>query len=183
MKIYTKTGDDGTTGLIGGQRVSKDHIRIEAYGALDELNAHLGLLIDQISESDIPYTEQLRYVQHLLFKMGSILATPSNQEVPVSPLSPDSVISLEQWIDMMEAELPQLQHFILPGGHPWVSQAHVCRTVCRRAERKVVTLSESAEVPITIVRFLNRLSDVLFVLSRHLGLLVGSSEIQWDSSL
>ena len=183
MKIYTKTGDDGTTGLIGGQRVSKDHIRIEAYGALDELNAHLGLLIDQISGNDIGHISPLHTVQHLLFKMGSILATPSNQKLPVSPLSSDSVSILEQWIDTMEAELPPLQHFILPGGHPWVSQAHVCRTVCRRAERKVVTLSEEEEVPIIIIRFLNRLSDVLFVLARHLGLSVGSSEIRWDSSL
>jgi cob(I)alamin adenosyltransferase len=177
MKIYTKTGDAGQTGLFGGSRVSKSHIRVEAYGTVDELNAFIGLLHDSLS--DEPVRELLRQIQHRLFSIGAALAAdPAGPSLPPD-LKPDDIALLEEAIDTMTQTLPPLRHFILPGGFPTVSLAHVCRTVCRRAERIVVALHEQETVPEEVLQYLNRLSDYFFVLARYLGHLVGTDEIKW----
>lgn len=177
MKIYTKTGDAGQTGLFGGSRVSKSHIRVEAYGTVDELNAFIGLLHDSLS--DEPVRELLRQVQHRLFSIGATLAAdPAGPPLPPD-LKPEDIALLEEAIDTMTQALPPLRHFILPGGLPTVSLAHVCRTVCRRAERVVVALHEQATVPKEVLQYLNRLSDYFFVLARYLGHQAGADEIKW----
>ncbi len=177
MKIYTKTGDAGQTGLFGGSRVSKSHIRVEAYGTVDELNAFIGLLHDSLSEE--PVRELLRQIQHRLFSIGATLAAdPTGPPLPPD-LRPHDIALLEEAIDTMTQTLPPLRHFILPGGFPTVSLAHVCRTVCRRAERIVVALHEQEAVPEEVLQYLNRLSDYFFVLARYLGHLAGADEIKW----
>lgn len=179
MKIYTRTGDKGDTGLLGGTRVPKDHLRIEAYGTVDELNSHLGLLRDLSA----PHHEGLIVaIQHTLFAIGSRLASSSEEEADrfqVPPVGDDEIEHLEQTMDRLDADLEPMRNFILPGGHPAVSQAHVCRTVCRRAERRVVQLATHEAVPATLIRYLNRLSDLLFVLARHLGKLHNVQETPW----
>ncbi len=176
MKIYTKKGDDGSTSLFGGTRLSKDDARIEAYGTVDELNAFLGQLADQVG-ADVQI--ELRQIQSLLFNLGACLATVQGKESPARLPSPDDTAMLEDRIDEMESGLPDLRNFILPGGHPTVSAAHICRTVCRRAERRVVHLSNAVPVDPAIVVYLNRLSDYLFVLGRKLASDVGASEVPW----
>lgn len=181
FKIYTKTGDKGTTGLIGGTRVSKSHLRIEAYGTVDELNAHLGLLIDGLT--DAASLNMLREIQDRLFTIGSALACDPLKEtkMKIPDLKETDITLLEQEIDRMESELAPLRSFILPGGHATVSQAHICRCVCRRAERVCVHLSDEGEfVPPMVIEYLNRLSDYLFVLSRYIGHLLGAAEINWQ---
>ena len=179
MKIYTRTGDKGETGLLGGTRVPKDHLRIEAYGTVDELNSQLGMLRDLAS----PYHgDLLLEIQGTLFALGSRLGCSSEEEAgrfQVPPVGDDAITTLERAMDVMDSELSPMRNFILPGGHPAVSQAHVCRTVCRRAERRVVQLATTEVIPDTVVRYLNRLSDLLFVLARHLGKLHGVSDIPW----
>ncbi len=180
MKIYTRTGDKGSTGLLGGTRVPKDHLRIEAYGTVDELNSHLGLLRDQAPAHLQP---RLVALQETLFAIGSRLASQSDAEADrfqVPPVEEADVAAMEAWMDAMDADLPPMRHFILPGGHPTVSQAHICRTVCRRAERRVVQLSAQEPVPEILVRFLNRLSDLFFVLARHLGRELNVPETPWQ---
>jgi cob(I)alamin adenosyltransferase len=179
MKIYTRTGDKGQTSLLGGTRVPKDHMRIEAYGTIDELNSHLGLLRDQVTPV---HRELLLEVQTTLFSIGSRLASGSDEvadRFKVPPVSDEQVASLEATMDTMDKELPEMRNFILPGGHPAVSQAHICRTVCRRAERRCVALAAHEPVPEVLVRYLNRLSDLLFVLARSLGQELGIVEVPW----
>lgn len=178
MKIYTKKGDQGTTGLYGGQRVSKHHLRLEAYGDLDELNSHLGHLRDLIEIQQ----ESLLQIQDQIFSMGSHLATPTaatKQQGQLPKLNDDLTEVLEKEIDLFNEELPPMTHFILPGGHPHVSICHITRTVCRRAERKISLLTDNVEVPKEIIRFINRLSDYLFVLARKLTYDYQAEEIHW----
>lgn len=178
MKIYTKTGDSGTTSLIGGKRVPKFHERIEAYGTVDELISHLGLLRDQITE--IKQKKNILIIQDRLMTCATILATDCegcNLKLPI--LLETDIEFLEKEIDDMEKHLEPLKSFILPGGHPFVSQAHVCRTVCRRAERHSLALSQNYKVDRFVLKYLNRLSDYLFVTARYLSKLSGSEEIPW----
>jgi len=165
-KIYTKTGDKGQTALFGGARVPKDHFRIEAYGTIDELNSFLGALIDilppEISE------KYLDSIQSELFVIGSHLATdPSKKNLKLPAFSENATQRLESHIDNMDSNLPALKNFVLPGGHLASSYAHICRTVCRRAERRVISLGHQEEVADWIVIYLNRLSDFFFMLSRY----------------
>ncbi len=179
MKIYTRTGDTGTTGLLGGTRVPKDHLRIEAYGTVDELNSHLGMLRDLAA----PHHHALIVeVQNNLFAIGSRLASSSEEEATrfhVPLLTTADIEVLERAMDAMDAELEPMRNFILPGGHPTVSQAHIARTVCRRAERRVVQLAAHEPLPEIAVQYLNRLSDLLFMMARHLGKLHGVADTPW----
>jgi len=181
-KIYTRKGDKGETSLLGGTRVSKDHPRIEAYGTLDELNAFVGFLRDNIS--DPRQKDVLLRVMNLLFVAESRLAADTEESLAWLPLiSEDEVVLLEREIDFMNESLPALNNFILPGGHPSVSAAHIARTVCRRAERLVISLGSSHTVEEVIVRYLNRLSDYLFVLARKLSADTQCSEIIWKAEI
>ena len=178
MKIYTKTGDKGTTSLFGGKRVSKAHLRIETYGTVDELNSFLGLVRDQ--EVNLKRKDELIEIQDRLFTVGSILATePGNVKVKTPILKEEDISFLEARIDAMEAELPPLRSFVLPGGHPSVSYCHVTRTVCRRAERICIALSEQEAIDPLIIKYLNRLSDYLFVLSRKVAHELSAEETPW----
>ncbi len=179
-KIYTKTGDTGKTGLIGGTRVPKNHIRIESYGTVDELNAYIGLVSDQIA--DTHGREILREIQDRLFTIGSMLACDPKKEIKmkVPDLHESDVLLLENEIDTMNKILPEMKSFILPGGHITVSTAHICRTVSRRAERLIVELSTTEpDFPSLILKYMNRLSDYLFVLARYIGHINGVEEIKW----
>lgn len=176
FKIYTKTGDDGSTGLFGGARVAKHHIRVEAYGTVDELNAHVGAVADYATEE----AAFLRQIQSRLFSLGAVLATqPDKPNLMLNDLQEQDLTDLETAIDKMESELPPLKNFILPGGHVAVSTAHLARCVCRRAERLVVALAEITPVPKIVLAYLNRLSDYLFVLSRYFAMRRGVDEIIW----
>ena len=189
MKIYTRTGDQGTTGLFSGQRVSKADLRLHAYGTMDELNAWLGVVRDGV-EPEGPVADCLEILlaaQSELFALGSHLANDSLEFADKLPLVEASAVEmLEHAIDEMEKSLDPMRHFILPGGHAWVSQVHVARTVCRRAERWAVQLAEelsndpqAVQVPSLALVFLNRLSDYLFVLSRWGSKQYGASETIW----
>ena len=175
MKIYTKTGDKGQTSLFNGERRSKDDIRIEAYGSVDELNSFLGLLANKVN--DIELKEVLIGIQKNLFDLGSMLANPTNTSKAV--IKEADIEELENGIDNMNEFLPALKTFILPGGNESASLAHVCRTVCRRAERRTITLSLDHEIEPITIKYLNRLSDYFFVLSRKLIYDAGDTEIQW----
>ncbi len=177
-KIYTKTGDDGTTGLFGGARLPKDHIRIEAYGTVDELNAVIGWLASAMQ--DATWVEFLRTVQSRLFTIGSNLASDPSKEMITPDLVPGDIQMIEEAIDMLQDQLPPLRHFILPGGSPSVSLAHLARTVCRRAERRCVALSHESVVEPLILLYLNRLSDFFFVMARWIGNQEGVEEIKWN---
>jgi cob(I)alamin adenosyltransferase len=178
MKIYTKTGDMGTTALIGGKRVPKNNMRIEAYGTVDELIAFAGLVRDYAANKEIQ--KNLIKIQDELMICSAILATDCNDcEIKIPKLYEESIVWLEKEMDKMDANLPSLKNFILPGGHPSVSFCNVARTVCRRAERIVFSLSTSEVVPEVIIRYLNRLSDYLFVLSRQLSIDNQVVEIRW----
>jgi cob(I)alamin adenosyltransferase len=178
MKIYTKTGDSGTTSLLGGQRVPKSHLRIEAYGTVDELNAYLGLLRDQdINRSIFDFLVE---IQEQLFTIGSHLAAePGSSQFPLPAIDESLVGRLEKAMDQMDEELPALKNFVLPGGHPSVSFCHLARCVCRRAERTVIRLNEQQKVDEVIIRLLNRLSDYLFVLGRKMAQDLGVIEMAW----
>lgn len=179
MKIYTKTGDSGTTALLGGKRVSKGNLRIEAYGTVDELNSYIGLLRDQ--EINGTRAAILKEIQEVLFIIGASLATsPGKDKVKKPDLREDDIEALELEIDRMEEQLDPLTKFILPGGHQVVSFCHLARTVCRRAERCVVTLYEEEEVKESIIRYLNRLSDYLFVLGRLIAKELNVKEVTWE---
>ena len=178
MKIYTKTGDRGSTSLFGGERVPKSHYRIDAYGTIDELNSYIGLLRDQ--EVNQKISETLIQIQHNLFVIGSILATePNNTKVKVPRLEELDIQNLEVAIDKIDAELPPLKNFILPGGHPSVSFGHIARTVCRRAERLVVVLDSHEKIDPILIQYLNRLSDYLFMLCRKMSADLGVIETPW----
>ena len=178
MKIYTKKGDTGKTALIGGTRVSKNHIRIEAYGTVDELNSWLGLLRDEVKDSRSKNV--LADVQNNLFTIGSLLAAdPSKNKMQLPQLSESDVTLLEKEIDRMTALLPPLKNFLLPGGHVVVSHCHIARCVCRRAERKVANLMQKNSVEPLVIKYLNRLSDYLFVLSRNIAAAYRAKETPW----
>jgi len=175
MKIYTKTGDGGQTSLFSGSRVSKADLRVEAYGTVDELNATVGLLRDHLT--DEPCRAFLLIQQSCLFDLGALLAD-DRPEAELS-FSSENITALEREIDRLQADLEPLRSFILPGGHPQISFAHLARTVCRRAERRVVALREVVELPPSPVEYLNRLSDYCFTLSRWLAKANAVEELKW----
>ena len=185
MKVYTKTGDTGTTALFGGTRVPKHHIRIESYGTVDELNSHIGLIRDQ-DMSDL-YKNVLIEIQDRLFTVGAILATPPEKETLKNGqprlqnlgIVDSDIEFLENEIDTMEESLPPMTHFVLPGGHTTVSYCHIARCVCRRAERLAVHLNDIEPTDERVIKYLNRLSDYLFVLARKLSHDLNADEVQW----
>ena len=187
MKIYTKTGDKGETSLFGGTRVKKYNLRIEAYGTIDELNSHIGLIRDQ--KIDTKTFEVLINVQNNLFTLGSMLATPPNKEklkngkdrLKIQKIETEEILFLENQMDLMNTTLKPMTHFILPGGSSVVSYCHIARCVCRRAERITVELSETETINDNVLIYLNRLSDYLFVLARKLTLDNNVTEIEWNS--
>ena len=180
--IYTRTGDQGMTSLVGGVRVSKLHPRLEAYGTVDELNSQIGLLITYITDE----TERacLTEIQRKLFSVGSYLATDQEQRSlrEQSRIGPEEVEQLEQAIDRIDSELPPLHLFVLPGGARGAAVCHVCRTVCRRAERRILALGEMCEIDSNLLAYVNRLSDYLFVLSRKINILEEYDEIIWKKT-
>jgi cob(I)alamin adenosyltransferase len=181
MKIYTKTGDEGKTSLLGGSRVAKYHLRIESYGTVDELNTAVGML--RSLELSAGTAEVLIEIQNKLFTIGSQLASePGEPKFKIPKLLGEDTVYLENKIDEMEEDLPVMRNFVLPGGHPSVAQAHVARCICRRAERIVLHLKDESDVPAEIPVYLNRLSDFFFVLSRKLTKDLGAKEIPWKSS-
>ena len=177
MKIYTKTGDTGKTSLLGGSRVSKSDLQIEAYGTVDELNSNIGLLRDLVTNEEVK--SLLINIQNKLFTIGAYLANDQKKTTIKLPALNVGIIEvLEQSIDKMEEELAPLTKFILPGGHPTVSQTHICRSVCRRSERSVIRFNDSSEnVNPIVIQYLNRLSDYLFVLGRKLTVDLNAEEI------
>ncbi|MCD8408389.1 cob(I)yrinic acid a,c-diamide adenosyltransferase [Tenacibaculum dicentrarchi] len=185
MKIYTKTGDKGSTALFGGTRVPKHHLRIESYGTVDELNSYIGLIGDKTTDQTIK--KSLLKIQGDLFTLGAMLATPPEKEtlkngkerLNIYKITDASIVFLEDEIDAMNAHLPQMTHFILPGGHETVSFCHIARCVCRRAERFVVALNAEETVDASILRYLNRLSDYLFVVARKLNQNLNITEVKW----
>ncbi|MCX6310845.1 MAG: cob(I)yrinic acid a,c-diamide adenosyltransferase [Bacteroidetes bacterium] len=188
MKIYTKTGDKGQTSLIGGTRVPKNHIRIEAYGTVDELNSWIGLLRDMIPDKNVIST--LIEIQDRLFTIGSILATDPEKSkargeqgrtMKLPELHPEDISKLEKEIDAIDAVVPPMKSFVLPGGHPIVSHCHIARCICRRAERCTIHLTEEFPVEEIVIQYLNRLSDYLFMLSRKLSQDLGAVEIPWKA--
>ena len=182
MKIYTKTGDQGTTALFGGKRVSKADLRIETYGTVDELNSWIGLLRDQ--EVNAIRKDFLITLQDRLFTIGSILATePGNTKVKIPALTAEDIQALEKSIDEMDSLLPPMKSFILPGGHPSVSYCHITRTVCRRSERLVIALHNQESVDPLVIQYLNRLSDYLFVLSRKISLELNIEDTPWKPKM
>lgn len=177
FKIYTRKGDDGKTALLGGDRVSKHHIRVESYGTVDELNSYLGLI--RSSSEDSGVINAIAAIQDRLFTLGSYLASAPGSKMILPELYEDDVVFLENEIDRMTAVLPELRNFILPGATTPGSHTHVARCICRRAERLVVYLADNEEIDGMIVTYLNRLSDYLFTLARYLDKLAGGEEIAW----
>lgn len=178
MKIYTKKGDKGETSLLGGTRVSKANIRIESYGTVDELNSWLGLIRDQPVSAETK--KFLIHIQDRLFAIGSHLAAdPNKSSIKIPDITEENISALEKEIDSMNETLPEMKNFVLPGGHTVVSYAHIARCVCRRAERNVVHLTAEEEVEDIIIKYLNRLSDYLFVLARKFSHDFGAEEIPW----
>ena len=179
MKIYTKTGDKGETSLIGGTRVPKHHMRIEAYGTIDELNSWIGLIRDQqINDHSV---KDLLEIQDRLFTLGSLLAAdPEKSRMKLPEIKNEDITFLEKQIDMMNEAIPELKSFILPGGHTTVSYCHIARCVCRRSERLVVKLNEVSPVDGKIIIYINRLSDYLFTLARFLGYEMHVEETPWN---
>ena len=177
-KIYTKTGDQGMTSLLGGTRVPKHHVRIEAYGTIDELNSHVGLVRDVVDDNATH--ELLATVQDRLFTIGSQLAAdPAKNKMALPSISEEDVMRLEKAIDDITAKVPEMKSFILPGGHVYVSYCHIARCVCRRAERAVLRLAEQENTDTIHVKYLNRLSDYLFMLSRWLTMKMQAKEVPW----
>lgn len=178
FRIYTKTGDKGETALFGGKRVPKSHLRVDAYGTVDELNSFIGWLRDLTGDEQV--RELLAHTQHRLFTLGAHLASDPAKHPPTPDLLPEDITLLEKEMDRMDEQLPLLKNFILPGGHPAVSACHVCRTVCRRAERLAVALAYSGEpVEELALQYLNRLSDYFFMLARYLAHILGAEEVIW----
>ena len=180
MKIYTKTGDKGETSLIGGTRVPKHHIRIEAYGTVDELNSYIGLVRDQ--DIDNNAKKILIEIQDRLFTIGSSLASdPVKSKMKLPELTEQDIVLLEKEIDRMNDTLPEMRSFVLPGGHTIVSFCHIARCVCRRAERNTIHLTETETINPIVIKYLNRLSDYLFVLSRKIANDLGAPETPWNA--
>lgn len=178
MKIYTKTGDKGTTSLFGGKKVTKDDIQIESYGTVDELNSNIGVALSLVTDESI--TDHLKRVQAILFDIGSHLASDGTSEDYLPELKEEIVDALESEMDRMDMELNPLKTFILPGGNQSIAQIHICRTVCRRAERRVVALSQVGSISPLIIKYLNRLSDYFFVCARFQAKLDGIDEVKWN---
>ncbi len=178
-RLYTRTGDDGTTSLVGGTRAPKDSFRLEAYGTTDELNSWLGLLAASEVISDVRRS-QLLDIQNTLFDIGAALATEPESQWQPAPLGTATVERLEKAIDEIDANLPALRQFILPGGHPDAARANIARTVARRAERRIIALSRHVKVDPDITRYINRLSDYLFALAREININSRQSEIFWQ---
>lgn len=185
MKIYTKTGDKGETALYGGTRVSKASARVESYGTIDELNSFIGVAKSEIKDEKV--LNQLKKIQFDLFTVGSESATPTDKLTLANGksrlalmISDTEIEELENWMDEMEKDLAPLQYFILPGGGKSATSLHVCRTVCRRAERSLVLLNDTEEVRAELIKYLNRLSDYLFVLARYVSKLNGETEEYWN---
>lgn len=181
MKIYTKTGDKGKTSLLSGNRVSKYHLRIEAYGTIDELNSFIGLLrsleIDELTK------DNLIYIQNCLFSIGSTLALDENKyNIEIPKVKDANIEFIENEIDRINKEVPELKYFLLPGGHQAVGYSHVCRTVCRRAERLIVKLSEETKIEEFLIIFINRLSDYFFMLARKFMKDFQVEEVKWKVS-
>lgn len=177
--LYTRTGDQGETSLVGGQRVAKDSIRLESYGTLDELSSHLGKVA---SLCDDEIRGQIHEIQNELFNIGSYLATlPAPGEQPACPSLEDGarLQQLELWIDALDEQTPPMKCFILPGGDPVAAEAHIARTVCRRAERNIIALSRSEYVDPAVIRYINRLSDYLFAAARYINFIKGIADIAW----
>jgi len=180
MKIYTRTGDDGRTGLLGPGRVLKCSARVEAYGSVDELNAALGVAC--ALDSGAAVAGELAGIQARLFNLGAELATTETPLLKaLARISEDDVLRIESWIDRLEQDLPPLKNFILPGGAPLAAQLHFARTICRRAERRVVELDQQEPIEPVLVHYLNRLADLLFVLARWCNARAGVSEAEWRS--
>ena len=180
MKIYTKTGDNGETGLFGGERVRKNSLRIEAYGTIDELNAFIGLAVIEVT--DLSVRKILQKIQNQLFTVGSDLSTPDtekNKKLNINRTPEDFYLSAEKMIDEYDSKLDELKNFILPGGSKGAALLHICRTIARRAERQVVALNSTVKIGNNIIIFLNRLSDLFFVLARYENAVTGTPDINW----
>lgn len=180
MKIYTKTGDKGETSLFGAGRVSKDNIRIEAYGTVDELNSFIGLAITETKSDEVKQT--LIKIQNQLFNLGSDLATPDeidSKNISIPRITQEDYKYIEQQIDFFSEKLDELKYFILPGGTKSSAILHIARTICRRAERRVVALNNTVKINSNIIIFLNRISDLLFVLARYENKISGINDIKW----
>ena len=182
MKIYTRRGDAGETGLFGGGRVPKDDLRVEAYGTVDELNSVLGLAVAHTTAQDI--RDRITLVQHDLFSIGSHLATPSaggpDHPKHLPPFPSSRIVEMEDWIDAVDEEVPPLRQFLLPGGSVGGAYLHHGRTVCRRAERRLISLARSETVNPDAIPYLNRLSDLLFALARLENLRAGGADVLWE---
>ncbi len=181
-RLYTGGGDDGTTSLVGGERARKDSVRLEAYGTVDEFSAFLGVLA---AMADVPagVKQNLLEVQNRLFDIGGYLASaPDGSGLPPVATLPQSVTEIERWIDELDAATPKIREFVLPGGCESAAHAHVARTVCRRAERRIISLAAIEEVDANVRRYFNRMSDYLFILARYLNHLSGTAEITWSPS-
>lgn len=180
-KVYTRTGDQGETSLVGGVRIKKSNIRLEAYGTVDELSAHLGMLVSMMKTGD--ERDYIIRIQNNLFNVCTHLATDQSQTplYPSAHLAEGEIASIEQKIDSLMKQLPERQGFVLPGGVPAACQAHICRTVCRRAERRIAALAEEAQIAPEMQQYVNRLSDYLFVLAKIINFNEGKSEIVWQN--
>jgi cob(I)alamin adenosyltransferase len=179
MKVYTKKGDKGKTQLLGGSMVNKDHAKLECYGTIDELNSFIGNVYDQ--ELNSFHKEILLKIQNQLFNLGSIISFDGEKnKIKLPNIKIENIKMLEKAIDKMEENLPKLRSFILPSGHPTASKCHIARTVCRRAERNLVTLSKTTKIDMLHLQYLNRLSDYLFILSRAILKDNGDTEIEWQ---
>ena len=188
-RVYTRTGDGGQTSLVGGERVSKDDLRLEAYGTIDELSSHIGLLAAMLSSASMPHTVEgspcwpahLQRIQAVLFQLGGHLASDqaTTPLYPSTQVPAEETLWVEQQIDQMLNQLPEKQGFILPGGTVEAAQCHICRTVCRRAERRIVSLARRAKVGEEEQKYVNRLSDYLFVLAKLINLNASQVEIAW----
>jgi cob(I)alamin adenosyltransferase len=182
MKIYTKKGDKGETSLLGGTRVKKSHIRIESYGTVDELNSWIGLIRDQAIDKNSK--DILVHIQDRLFTIGSHLASdPAKKGIKIPDIKEEDITTLEKEMDKINETLPEMKSFVLPGGHTTVSYCHIARCVCRRAERCAVNLSGEEQVEDIVIKYLNRLSDYLFVLSRKLSYDLKAEEIPWKPAM
>lgn len=178
MKIYTKTGDKGETSLFGGQRVWKDDLRIETYGTVDELNSFMGLTVTETQNKELE--EVLKKIQNKLFTVGADLATPDDKKIHIERVTQSFIEEAEKDIDYFSSKVPELREFILPGGTKVASLLHVCRTICRRAERNVIRLNKTVAINNNILVYLNRLSDLFFVLARFDNFVNGTPDIKWN---
>ncbi len=181
MKVYTKAGDKGTTALIGGDRVPKNDIRVEAYGTVDELSAFIGLLSDKLKANDATaeYAEELYRINSMLMNIEAHLAAGENNEYKLPEITDDSILFLEKSIDKMQAKVPSITNFTIPGGGEIISLCHICRTICRRAERRCITVANEFNLEERVISYINRLSDYLYLLGRITAVLLDVKEILW----